>query len=72
MPASDLFGKRDHKPFALMIDSIEKIRPGDKILINGTIGNHGMTIMSQREDINFQSDLKSDCVSLAESVKNVG
>lgn len=29
----------------------EKIAVGDKIVINGTIGDHGMTIISQREDI---------------------
>jgi len=43
----------------------ENIAVGDKIIINGTIGDHGMTIISQREDIKFQSQLKSDCASLA-------
>jgi len=43
----------------------EKIAAGDKILINGTIGDHGMTIISQRQDMGFQSQLKSDCASLA-------
>jgi len=43
----------------------EKIAVGDKIVINGTIGDHGMTIISQREDIKFQSQLKSDCAALA-------
>jgi hydrogenase expression/formation protein HypE len=43
----------------------ERITPGDKILINGTIGDHGMTIISQREDIGFQTQLKSDCAGLA-------
>ena len=43
----------------------EKITAGDKIVINGTIGDHGMTIISQREDIKFQSQLKSDCAALA-------
>jgi len=42
-----------------------KIGAGDKIIINGTIGDHGMTIISQREDIKFQSQLKSDCAALA-------
>ncbi|MHC4426242.1 MAG: hydrogenase expression/formation protein HypE [Planctomycetota bacterium] len=41
-----------------------KITVGDKILINGTIGDHGMTIISQREDMKFQSQLKSDCAAL--------
>ncbi|MFQ6036957.1 MAG: hydrogenase expression/formation protein HypE, partial [Sedimentisphaerales bacterium] len=45
---------------------IQNIAIGDKILINGTIGDHGMTVISQREDIKFQSQLKSDCAGLAE------
>ncbi|GAG31582.1 unnamed protein product, partial [marine sediment metagenome] len=44
----------------------KRINVGDKIIINGTIGDHGMTIISQREDIKFQSQLKSDCAGLAE------
>jgi len=43
----------------------DKISVGDKIIINGTIGDHGMTIISQREDIKFQSNLQSDCAALA-------
>jgi len=43
-----------------------KIVVGDKIIINGTMGDHGMTIISQREGIKFQSQLKSDCASIAE------
>jgi hydrogenase expression/formation protein HypE len=43
----------------------DKIVVGDKIIINGTIGDHGMTIISQREDIRFQSQLQSDCAGLA-------
>ena len=44
----------------------ERIAGGDKIIITGTIGDHGMTIMSQREGMKFESDLKSDCASVAE------
>jgi len=43
----------------------DKIAAGDKIIINGTIGDHGMTIISQREDIKFQSQMQSDCAPLA-------
>jgi len=42
-----------------------RIAVGDKIVINGTIGDHGLTIISQREGIKFQSQLKSDCAGLA-------
>jgi hydrogenase expression/formation protein HypE len=45
---------------------VEKISVGDQIIINGTIGDHGMTIISQRQGIKFQSSLKSDCAALAE------
>jgi len=43
----------------------EKIRPGDKIIINGTIGDHGLTVISQRKGIEFESSLESDCAALA-------
>jgi hydrogenase expression/formation protein HypE len=43
----------------------DEIAVGDRILISGTIGDHGMTIISQREDIRFQSQLRSDCAALA-------
>ena len=44
---------------------IGKISAGDKIIINGTLGDHGMTIISQREEIKFQSQLQSDCAALS-------
>lgn len=43
----------------------DKIVPGDKIILSGTIGDHGMTVISQRKDIRFQTQLKSDCAALA-------
>jgi hydrogenase expression/formation protein HypE len=43
-----------------------KIAVGDKVIINGSIGDHGMTIMSLREDIGFHSKLKSDCAAVAD------
>lgn len=42
----------------------EKIVPDDKIIINGTIGDHGLAIISQRKGIEFESQLQSDCVPL--------
>ncbi|MDD5011931.1 MAG: hydrogenase expression/formation protein HypE [Phycisphaerae bacterium] len=44
----------------------EKIAAGDKIIVSGTIGDHGMTIMSQREGMKFESEMKSDCGSVAQ------
>jgi hydrogenase expression/formation protein HypE len=42
----------------------DRARPGDRILLNGTIGDHGMTIMTQREGLQFDSPLASDCAPL--------
>jgi len=44
----------------------DKIKTGDKILLNGSIGDHGMTIMSLRQDIGFKSQLQSDCAALSD------
>jgi len=39
-------------------------RAGDRVILSGTIGDHGMAIMSQREGLRFETPLKSDCASL--------
>jgi hydrogenase expression/formation protein HypE len=43
----------------------DRAQPGDVILLSGTIGDHGMTIMTQREGLQFDSPLESDCAPLA-------
>ncbi|MBN2455237.1 MAG: hydrogenase expression/formation protein HypE [Sedimentisphaerales bacterium] len=48
------------------LPGFDRISVGDKVLINGTIGDHGLTILSQREGMKFESELKSDCAGLAE------
>ncbi len=40
------------------------IKPGDKIIINGSIGDHGIAILAARESLSLRSDIKSDCASL--------
>lgn len=40
------------------------LRPGDQILINGPVGDHGMAVMMQREGLRFSSSLMSDCTPL--------
>ena len=44
--------------------SADRARPGDKILLSGYIGDHGITILSQREGLEFESSLESDCAAL--------
>lgn len=47
------------------------IEKGDKIIINGTIGEHGLTILKERKNIDFETDIKSDCCVLTELVNTV-
>jgi hydrogenase expression/formation protein HypE len=49
----------------------EKIAAGDKIIVSGTIGDHGMTIMSQREGMKFETNIQSDCGSVAQICASV-
>jgi len=39
-------------------------RPGDKIIVSGTIADHGITILTQREGLNFEIPLQSDTAPL--------
>ena len=47
------------------------IRPGDKIIISGPIATHGITIMSMRKGLEFETALKSDTASLNHTVKKL-
>ncbi len=39
-------------------------RVGDKVLINGTIGDHGIAVMARREGLEMEADIHSDCAAL--------
>ena len=39
-------------------------RPGDILILNGSVGDHGIAVLSQREGVNFATELKSDCAPL--------
>lgn len=42
----------------------DRARPGDQILLSGTIGDHGIAVLSQRENLEFEGSLSSDCAAL--------
>ncbi len=42
----------------------ERARPGDVVLCSGTLGDHGMAIMSVREGLEFETPIASDCAAL--------
>ena len=44
--------------------SADRAQPGDSILLSGYLGDHGMAIMSQREGLEFEGAIESDCASL--------
>jgi len=48
----------------LHISEGKNVKPGDKIIINGSIGDHGMAIMSARNELKLSAPLLSDCASL--------
>lgn len=49
----------------------ENARPGDVVLINGTIGDHGMAVLCQREGLAFENEIVSDSSALHELVHRV-
>jgi hydrogenase expression/formation protein HypE len=46
-------------------------RVGDKIILSGTIGDHGIAVMSQREGLKFSVPVKSDCAPLNKLVSQM-
>ncbi len=51
--------------------SISAARPGDAVLVSGPIGDHGITILSVREGLSFDTELLSDCAPLYPLAKAV-
>jgi hydrogenase expression/formation protein HypE len=43
---------------------LASIRPGDAILVSGTLGDHGTAILLARHEFGLQGDLISDCASV--------
>jgi hydrogenase expression/formation protein HypE len=44
--------------------SVESIQPGDAILVSGTIGDHGATVLSKRKELGLISEIRSDSAPL--------
>jgi hydrogenase expression/formation protein HypE len=51
--------------------SCKKARAGDKIILNGTIADHGVTILTQREGMRFDADVASDSAPLNHMVEKM-
>ena len=46
-------------------------KAGDRIILSGTIADHGITILTRREGLSFESDLTSDTAPLNHMVKQM-
>jgi hydrogenase expression/formation protein HypE len=44
--------------------SVANAKPGDKIILSGNIGDHGIAVLSQREGLKFNTPIPSDCAPL--------
>ncbi|MEW5795315.1 MAG: hydrogenase expression/formation protein HypE [Candidatus Zixiibacteriota bacterium] len=46
----------------------KQIRPGDRVILSGDIGRHGIAVMASREGLSFETTIESDCAPLNEIV----
>jgi len=44
--------------------SLRGIKPGDKIIVTGEIGRHGLAVLAKRKELSFGLNIKSDCAAL--------
>jgi len=48
--------------------SVEKVLPGDRIIVSGFLGDHGVAVMSKRHDLSFETAILSDSAPLHDLV----
>lgn len=53
------------------ISTAERIKPGDKLIINGPLGNHAIAILGARNSLSFTAPVTSDCSSLNHLIASV-
>jgi hydrogenase expression/formation protein HypE len=51
--------------------SAGNIKPGDAVVLSGSIGDHGVAVMSTREGLSFRTEIQSDCAPLNGMIKAV-
>jgi hydrogenase expression/formation protein HypE len=49
--------------------SAASVRPGDKVLLSGTLADHGMAVMLARGDLGIEADIRSDTAPVSEMVE---
>lgn len=53
------------------ISTGDDVKVGDKIIVNGSIADHGITILSTRNELNIRTDVQSDCACLNHLIAKV-
>ncbi|MFC1517919.1 hydrogenase expression/formation protein HypE [Candidatus Margulisiibacteriota bacterium] len=53
------------------IANAKGVQTGDKIIINGPIAEHGVSVLGKRNELDFKTDINSDCASLNELIAKV-
>ncbi len=49
----------------------DKARAGDAVIVSGTIGDHGIAILSKRENLDFETEIRSDSAALHTMVADI-
>ncbi len=49
----------------------DRIRPGDAVLVSGTVGDHGVAVLTRRKELALEGDLRSDTAPLHELVETL-
>jgi len=67
----NLLEAKKHRPLGSqwLLDS--NLQPGDKILLSGTIGDHGIAVLSAREGYGFETRIESDAAPLKDTVNTM-
>jgi hydrogenase expression/formation protein HypE len=59
------------KPELMHISTGISIKPGDKLIINGNLGNHAIAVLGARKQLSFRTTVSSDCASLNHLINKV-
>ena len=53
------------------ISTGRRVKPGDKLIVNGPLGNHAVAVLGARKELTFNSPVASDCASLNQLIGRV-
>jgi len=51
--------------------SVSRVKPGDEILVSGYMGDHGIAVLSKRQNLDFETSIESDSAPLHELIREI-